>query len=211
MRSRRRRKKAGLRFNLSDGSRSVSTWIARAPLFVATGLFCWALLFALDRDIPPQPVVVGTVDTTTSPGVIDGNGLAQSLPKPNLGQRTPAGRRLGTYAGRLEKCGRRRFSCVVDGDTLWLEGEKIRIADIDTPEIGRPSCRQELELGLLATQRLIELLNDGEFEVLSSEWGDVDRYGRKLRVIARGNDSIGQQLVREGFAHRWVGRKLSWC
>ena len=26
------------------------------------------------------------------------------------------------------------YNCVVDGDTIWLNGQKIRIADIDTPE-----------------------------------------------------------------------------
>nr|MDX8317344.1 thermonuclease family protein [Agrobacterium rosae] len=29
--------------------------------------------------------------------------------------------------------GGHRITCVVDGDTFWFRGEKIRIADIDTP------------------------------------------------------------------------------
>jgi endonuclease YncB( thermonuclease family) len=211
MRSQRRRKKAGLRFNLSDSGRVVSAWSARVALFLATGLFCWALLFALDRDIAPQPVALESARTMASPGVADGNGLAQSISTGDVRQHALAGRRLGTHAGRFEKCRGHRVSCVVDGDTLWLDGEKIRIADIDTPEISRPNCRQELELGLVATQRLIDLLNMGKFELLSSEWGDVDRYGRKLRVIVRGGDSLGEQLVQEGLAHRWLGRKLPWC
>lgn len=28
-----------------------------------------------------------------------------------------------------------RKACVVDGDTIWLDGKKIRVADIDTPEV----------------------------------------------------------------------------
>jgi len=33
----------------------------------------------------------------------------------------------------FRKCtNRARVNCVVDGDTLWLRGEKIRVADIDT-------------------------------------------------------------------------------
>ncbi|HEV7435057.1 MAG TPA: hypothetical protein VGO22_09340, partial [Pseudorhizobium sp.] len=31
-----------------------------------------------------------------------------------------------------------RWNCVVDGDTFWLQGVKIRIADIDTPELSPP-------------------------------------------------------------------------
>lgn len=38
----------------------------------------------------------------------------------------------------------RRWHCVHDGDTVWWEGEKIRLADIDAPERGgtppRPGC-----------------------------------------------------------------------
>ncbi|MEK1928755.1 MAG: hypothetical protein AAAC47_03015, partial [Pararhizobium sp.] len=37
----------------------------------------------------------------------------------------------------------RRGTCVVDGDTFWLAGEKIRIADIDTPELSPPRCEAE--------------------------------------------------------------------
>ena len=32
--------------------------------------------------------------------------------------------------------------CVVDGDTFWIDGTKIRIADIDTPETHGPAARR---------------------------------------------------------------------
>jgi endonuclease YncB( thermonuclease family) len=35
---------------------------------------------------------------------------------------------------RFAVCGLIRHTCVIDGDTIWLEGVKIRVADIDTPE-----------------------------------------------------------------------------
>jgi len=45
---------------------------------------------------------------------------------------------------RFRPCdGERRFTCVVDGDTIWLEGTKIRIADIDVPEMFSPGCAAE--------------------------------------------------------------------
>jgi len=35
---------------------------------------------------------------------------------------------------RFTICGHaRRIDCMVDGDTFWMAGTKIRIADIDTP------------------------------------------------------------------------------
>ncbi|HVK90738.1 MAG TPA: hypothetical protein VM468_04905 [Mycoplana sp.] len=46
-----------------------------------------------------------------------------------------------------------RTTFVVDGDTLWLEGIKYRIADIDTPEISESKCAWERELGARAKYR----------------------------------------------------------
>src|SRR5207237_6187840 len=33
-----------------------------------------------------------------------------------------------------------RVNCIVDGDTLWIAGIKIRIADIDAPELHGYTC-----------------------------------------------------------------------
>lgn len=111
---------------------------------------------------------------------------------------------------RFELCGPVRVTCVVDGDTFWLDGVKIRIADIDTPEIAEPGCGSEYALGMRATQRLRELLNAGPFQ-LQSQGRDEDRHGRKLRIITRGGRSLGGQLVGEGLARTWSGRREPWC
>jgi micrococcal nuclease len=103
------------------------------------------------------------------------------------------------------------INCVVDGDTIWLGGNKIRIADIDTPEISDPRCPSELALGNRATNRLIELINDGPFELHAWPGRDEDRYGRKLRVLVRDGRSLGDILVSEGLARTWSGRREPWC
>lgn len=108
-------------------------------------------------------------------------------------------------------CGSVRRTCVVDGDTFWLDGVKIRIADIDTPEIGQPQCDREYQLGMKATYRLVELLNVGPFELRTIGGRDEDRFGRKLRVVIRGGRSLGDQLVSEGLARTWSGRREPWC
>lgn len=108
-------------------------------------------------------------------------------------------------------CPRRAVTCVVDGDTFWLDGVKIRIADIDTPEVRTPQCSSERALGIRATARLIDLLNAGPFELRRASGGEYDRYGRLLRVVVRDGKSIGAQLVEEGLAHTWVGHKEPWC
>jgi micrococcal nuclease len=102
------------------------------------------------------------------------------------------------------------INCVVDGDTLYYRGQKIRIADIDTPETHDPRCPQEAKLGAAATQRLRTLVNSSPFSLQSID-RDEDRYGRKLRIISRGGQSLGGVLVNEGLA-RWYGNgRQSWC
>ncbi|MEY3657611.1 MAG: hypothetical protein RL425_372 [Pseudomonadota bacterium] len=102
-------------------------------------------------------------------------------------------------------------NCVVDGDTIWLQGEKIRIADIDTPETHPARCAQEAALGEKATLRLRDLLNQGRFSVQPIK-RDRDRYGRKLRILERDGQSLGLVLVREGLARPYQGgRRAPWC
>ncbi len=104
-----------------------------------------------------------------------------------------------------------RDNCVIDGDTFYLAGEKIRIADIDAPETGGARCAAEAELGARATRRLRELLNQGPFELRGYQSRDRDQYGRQLRVIVRDGRSLGDTLIAEGLARRWNGKRRSWC
>jgi endonuclease YncB( thermonuclease family) len=101
-------------------------------------------------------------------------------------------------------------NCVVDGDTIWYRGSKIRIADIDTPETHQPQCAAEAARGAAATRRLHQLVNAGPF-TLQSINRDEDRYGRKLRILTRGGESLGAVLVAEGLARYYAGGRRSWC
>lgn len=101
-------------------------------------------------------------------------------------------------------------NCVVDGDTLYYQGAKIRIADIDTPETHPSRCAEEARLGDAATRRLHALVNAGPFTLQSIE-RDEDMYGRKLRLVTRGGESIGQDLVDKGFARWYGGGRQKWC
>jgi endonuclease YncB( thermonuclease family) len=106
----------------------------------------------------------------------------------------------------------KRVTCVVDGDTIWYRGAKIRIADIDTPEVAQPACPREAALGRQATERLRALLNAGAFTLEPPPGGRTrDRFGRELRVVKRGGQSLGEVLVREGLAERWGGPRRTWC
>ena len=135
--------------------------------------------------------------------------LGTSVDQPDENGRVePVASSAGT---RFERCDKIRTNCVVDGDTFWYQGVKIRVSDVDAPEIGRPRCVQERELGILATNYLVEFLNEGTFDLHRTTGRHQDRYGRELYVIKRGDRSFGDDLVSRGLAHRWIGHKQSWC
>ena len=114
-------------------------------------------------------------------------------------------------AAQFARCaGPGRVTCVVDGDTIWYRGTKIRLADINAPEVSQPGCATEAALGERATRRLTELLNAGPF-TLTRAGRDVDRYGRLLRTITRQGASLGGTLEGEGLAEHWQGRRGNWC
>ena len=101
--------------------------------------------------------------------------------------------------------------CVIDGDTIRHRGLTIRLEDIDTPETYKPKCAFEAARGRKATDRLVELLNAGPFEVVYTGGRDKDVYGRKLRTVMRDGRSLGDTLVAEGLARPWGGARRSWC
>lgn len=102
------------------------------------------------------------------------------------------------------------YNCVVDGDTIWLEGQNIRVADIDAPETHEPRCPSEKELGDRATLRLQQLVNSGAVTLQPID-RDEDNYGRKLRIVLVDGASVGDALVSEGLARWYAGGRRPWC
>lgn len=101
----------------------------------------------------------------------------------------------------------RRVTCVVDGDTFWLDRVKYRLADIDAPEVSNPRCNAEARLAQASTVRLAQMLNAGPFHLETRGKG---RYGRTLAVVSRSGFSFGARLVSEGLARNW-GDRRGWC
>jgi endonuclease YncB( thermonuclease family) len=88
---------------------------------------------------------------------------------------------------------------VIDGDTLDIEGRRVRLAGIDAPERSQ-SCDRAGEpwsCGHDATAALAEHI--GQAQVTCTSDRD-DRYGRALASCTMGREDIGQWLVISGLA-----------
>ena len=86
---------------------------------------------------------------------------------------------------------------ISDGDTLTTSmGEKVRLLQIDTPEITSAEC-----YGLEAHKALITLIGKSAITLESdSVSDDQDRFGRSLRYIKVGKMNVNLKLVAIGAA-----------
>ena len=106
---------------------------------------------------------------------------------------------------------------VHDGDTVRLcSGERIRIMDIDAPELFRsercspPSVRRlqyspnpawcDYTKGERARGALAQFLSHGTIRLQRT---GTDRYGRTLARISVNGVDAGRYLIRRGLARRW--------
>ena len=114
-----------------------------------------------------------------------------------------------TMAARpIPICGQgRRSTCIVDGDTFWLEGTKYRIANIDTPEL-KGKCSAENNAAKHARDRLRQFISAGPVALTMT---GTDPYGRTLVLVSGPDGDIGEKLVAEGLAEVWGGAFIDWC
>ena len=101
-------------------------------------------------------------------------------------------------------------NCVVDGDTFYIDGDKVRIAGIDAPETHPPRCAYEAQLGNEATDKLHELLNSGAVTMTSID-RNRDVYGRLLRNVQVNGADVGEAMVSAGVAREYGNGRRPWC
>jgi endonuclease YncB( thermonuclease family) len=99
----------------------------------------------------------------------------------------------------------------VDGDTLTLAGQKVRLFGVDAPEMDQMCDRkgQIWACGVMARDMLAELVAAGR---VSCDVVDTDRYGRAVAVCGLGDQDVGAQMVRQGGAiayRRYSGRYVN--
>ena len=95
---------------------------------------------------------------------------------------------------------------VVDGDTIVLNGEKIRFSGIDTPELKQTCLQddQEIGCGMSAKKLLEEKIGNATIECISE---GKDTYKRTLAECFLNGESLSKFLVRSGYAFAY--RKYS--
>ena len=100
---------------------------------------------------------------------------------------------------------------VIDGDTIRIGEESIRIMGLDAPETRFARCDDERRRGNEAKARLLELLSvDERIGVVRS--GRVDRYGRTLARVYVGGEDVAGIMIGEGHARAYDGgRREGWC
>lgn len=98
---------------------------------------------------------------------------------------------------------------VHDGDSLRCAGERIRIANIDAPEMAEsPKCEGrrsryawcDFAAGTRARDALRQLVGSGRVTIART---GVDAYGRTLAMVKVGGTDAGEWLIARGLARRW--------
>ena len=95
---------------------------------------------------------------------------------------------------------------IIDGDTIILNGEKIRFSGIDTPELKQTCLKdgQEVPCGMTAKRLLAEKISNVTVECISE---GKDTYKRTLAECFVNGESLSKFLVRSGYAFAY--RKYS--
>ena len=108
-------------------------------------------------------------------------------PAPAAGARTHAPTQI---TGRVD---------VIDGDTLAIDGRRVRLLGIDAPE-AKQTCLAEgarWPCGKAATEALIERTTG---RAVTCTEHDQDRYGRAIAVCRAGGEDLNARMVSEGLA-----------
>ena len=98
---------------------------------------------------------------------------------------------------------------ITDGDTIRINGEKIRFSGIDTPELTQTCLKQGIQVpcGIEAKQILIDKIADNKIVCIRE---GKDQYKRSLAECFVNDESLSSYLVKSGyaFAYRRYSKKF---
>jgi len=98
---------------------------------------------------------------------------------------------------------------ITDGDTIKIDGEKIRFSGIDAPELKQTCLKNNVIIfcGLEAKNLLIKIIDNNDVICV---YEGKDQYRRTLAECFLGDLSLSSYLVRNGyaFAYRKYSKKF---
>ena len=102
-----------------------------------------------------------------------------------------------------------------DGDTCYVTVDgtntKIRLLELDTPEISKPKCEQELEWGLRARDFINNRIENAQTINFKTNY-ELDWFGRTLSYLIIDGKDISAELVRNNLGVVYKkGFKMDWC
>ena len=102
-----------------------------------------------------------------------------------------------------------------DGDTCYvmIDGNKakIRLLELDTPEISKPKCEAELELGLEARDYLNNLIANASSVEIKTDY-EKDYFGRTLAYLIIDGEDASAKIRSNNLGVTYEkGNKKDWC
>ena len=102
-----------------------------------------------------------------------------------------------------------------DGDTCYITmngmKKKIRLLELDTPEISKPKCNAELELGIKARDYLNDLIANASTIEFKTEYLE-DYFGRVLSYLIIDGEDVSSKIIENqlGVVYK-RNQKYDWC
>ena len=102
-----------------------------------------------------------------------------------------------------------------DGDTCYViydgKKDKVRLLDLDTPEISNPKCEKEYILGIEAREYINQLISEGKRIEFETEY-NRDFFGRILSYIIVDGENVSKLMVSHSLGVLYdKNNKKDWC
>ena len=102
-----------------------------------------------------------------------------------------------------------------DGDTCYVtvdgKNTKIRLLELDTPEISKPKCDKELQLGLKARNYLNSLIMNASSIEFRTDY-KKDYFGRILSYLIIDEEDVSAKIVTNNLGVVYDrNNKKDWC
>lgn len=142
-------------------------------------------------------LAIALVDATTSDHLEGAAVMALALLGPSLA----IGLMSGFWEGlRIEWRQYRGIPRVIDGDTLEIRGERIRLFGVDAPELGQPwwdEDGRERDAGQSSREALAALTEGNRLAVKVLR---EDQYQRSIAIVKVNGRDVARALVSQGWA-----------